>query len=113
MERSVMDDDRPLFRMIGERAAKLCAMKARDVAMFDSAAAKAVILGELRQAGQPVSGEDLVDKCLQSGIETHDGRAFGAVFSSLRSQGLIRCAGYTMRRKGHGTAGGRLWELAK
>lgn len=107
------DADRPLLRMLGEQEARRCSLKARDVAMFDSDAAKSIVLRELRAAAGPMSGEDLVDKCLRAGIETHDGRAFGVVFSSLRSHGLIRCVGFTVRRKGHGTAGGRLWEITK
>jgi hypothetical protein len=106
-------DDLPLFRAIGERRAQACALRARDVAMFDSGAARAVILDALRAADGPVSGEDLVDRCLAAGIETHDGRAFGVVFSSLNRAGLIRCAGYGIRRKGHGTGGARLWEAAR
>jgi len=106
-------DDLPLFRMIGERRAQACALKARDVAMFDGSAAKRIILDALRAAGRPVSGEDLVDRCLAEGIETHDGRAFGVVFSSLNRGGLIRCAGYGIRRKGHGTGGARLWEAVR
>lgn len=106
-------DDLPLFRMIGERKAQACALRARDVAMFDAAAAREIILDALRAAEGPVSGEDLVDRCLAAGIETHDGRAFGVVFASLNRAGLIRCAGYGLRRKGHGTGGARLWEVVR
>lgn len=106
-------DDMPLFRAMGERAAQACAMKARDVAMFDGAAAKQIVLDALLESPVPISGEDLVDRCLRAGIHTHDGRAFGAVFAGLSGRGKIRCVGYTERRKGHGTAGGRLWEAVR
>jgi hypothetical protein len=58
------------------------------------------------------SGEDMTDHCKEMGITAHDDRAFGWVFSELCRKGVIRCVGYTRRRKGHGTAGARIWQLA-
>lgn len=37
-------------------------------------------------------------------------RAFGQLFRVLARRGDIRCVGYCERRKGHGTAGGRVWD---
>ena len=86
-----------------------CAAKAVRVADWDRAGAESLIL-RLLQAG-PASGEKLTDLAVAYGFRPHDARAFGAVFGSLSRRGLIRCVGYCERRKGHGTAGGRIWGL--
>lgn len=91
----------------GRQAAEACTAKA-ERGGFDTAAAKAAILGLLAD-GQARSGEQLVDHCLRAGLVPHDSRAFGSVFGRLSRDGLIEAVGYTERRKGHGTAGGRLW----
>jgi hypothetical protein len=35
------------------------------------------------------------------------------VFARLRQQGAIEAVGFTERKKGNGTAGGRIWRVAK
>lgn len=57
------------------------------------------------------SGEELVDVAKAHGAIAPDDRAFGSVFQSMARRGLIRTVGYTARRKGHGTAGGRVWAI--
>jgi hypothetical protein len=61
----------------------------------------------------PQSGELLVEKCKAFGYVPTDDRHFGVVLKKLVAQGKIRCVGYVMRAKGHGTAGGRVWELVR
>lgn len=62
----------------------------------------------MRQA----SGEDLVDAALAAGAVPSDARAFGGVFLSLSHRGVIACIRSDLpRKRGHGTSGGRLWEL--
>ena len=97
-------------RKRGQQAAQHCADKA-EVLGFDVSAAQAFVRSRLETHG-PQSGEDLVDAALAHGHQPHDGRAFGPVFAGLVRQRVIECAGYCERRKGHGTAGGRLWRLA-
>jgi hypothetical protein len=94
----------PLFA----QPAAACTEKAERISVFDTAAAKAAIL-ELLSDGRPRSGEELVDHCLRRGIVPHDQRAFGSVFSRLAQAGAIEAVGFTERKKGHGTAGGRIW----
>lgn len=98
-------------RTAGATAADACTAKAERVAGFDTDAAKAAILEALRTATQPLSGEELVDRCQRAGIVPHDARAFGSVFGCLARKRLIETVGFTTRAKGHGTAGGRLWRV--
>lgn len=88
-----------------------CTAKA-ERAGFNTAAAKAAVL-DLLADGRPRSGEEIVDHCLRLGIVPHDARAFGSVFARLRQQGAIEAVGFCDRRKGNGTAGGRIWRVAK
>ncbi len=99
------DPPRDAGRSAGER----CQAKAERVTSFDSAGAAEFVLRELRRGQRCLSGETLTDLATEHGYRPHDARAFGPVFASLVRKGLIRCAGYCTRSKGHGTAGGRLW----
>lgn len=98
-------------REIGDTAAISCAAKARRVSGFDTEGAANFIAG-LLSGGNPLPGEALVDAAKHAGFKPHDDRAFGSVFATLSKRRVIRCAGYCERTKGHGTAGGRLWERA-
>ncbi len=98
----------PDFGPLFAQPAAACTAKAERVAAFDTAAAKAAIL-DLLADGRPRSGEELVDHCRRLGMCPHDDRAFGSVFARLAQSGYIEAVGYTERRKGHGTAGGRIW----
>ena len=95
----------------GHRLAKACLQAAQIRADFDSEGAGRFILGHLRAYG-PKSGEDLTEAAKVHGYRPHDDRAFGGVFGRLSRKAQIRkvpgaeCA----RRKGHGTAGGIVWE---
>lgn len=76
--------------------------------------ARTAILRHLRACpGLQCSGEELVDVARAHGAVPPDDRAFGSVFQTLARKGLIRTVGYTVRRKGHGTAGGRVWALSQ
>lgn len=72
------------------------------------AKAREAILTHLKAVGQ-ASGEELVDVARAHGAVPTDDRAFGGVFQSLSREGSIQCVGFTLRKKGHGTAGGRIW----
>jgi hypothetical protein len=98
----------PLF----DKPAAACTAKAARVAGFDTAKAKETVLAALRRSSVPLTGEQLVDHCVQAGIVPHDQRAFGSVFAGLARDGLIESAGFTTRTKGHGTGGARLWRVA-
>jgi len=98
-------------RASGSRLGDLCADKAERVAGFDGQAAGKCIVELLRARGA-MSGEELTDAAMAQGHRPHDQRAFGPVYARLAREGLIRCVGYCARRKGNGTAGGRLWGVA-
>lgn len=101
----------PLFsqpRQTGLAAGSACLEKAAR-AGFDKAAAGAAVL-ELLADGRARSGEELVDHCQRLGLVPHDARAFGPVIAALARRGQIEAVGFAARRKGHGTAGARLWK---
>jgi hypothetical protein len=106
------DPPMPLFELAkrsGVEAAAACAAKAERVTMFDTELAREEILAVLTRSAAAMSGEELVDHCQARGLVPHDSRAFGAVFGALSRAGLIEAVGFAARRKGHGTAGARLW----
>ena len=96
-------------RAVGALAEAAVACKAARTAGFDLDAARAMAVTWLRDHG-PSGGESIVNALKHFGFEAHDDRAYGAVFSALSRRKLIRCVGYCARAKGHGTAGGRIWE---
>jgi hypothetical protein len=98
-------------REAGEHAAIACMAKAEAVSNFDSEAVRRLIVLALKRRGQ-MSGEALVNLAKAAGYTPHDDRAYGSVFSTLSRRGAIRCVGYCERKKGHSTAGGRLWQAA-
>lgn len=99
-------------RAAGDAAAQACASTAARVSAFVVDEAKRFVLGHLARHGQQ-PGELIVDAAVAHGIRPHDTRAFGVVFKTLARAGLIRCMGFCERQKGHGTAGGRVWGLAR
>lgn len=102
----------PVARALGEAAAQLAVDRAEREAPGFSARAQAFVLDYLATHGT-ASGEDITDACKAAGITPPEDRAFGAVYSTLSRRGLIVFAGFCARRKGHGTAGGRLWARAQ
>ena len=98
----------PLFA----KPAEACTAKAVRVAGFDTDAARAAILDALTRSGRAMTGEELVDHCQRMGLVPHDARAFGSVFKKLANDKQIVAVGFAARRKGHGTAGARLWRVA-
>ncbi len=105
----------PLFsqaaapRQAGIDAGAACLKKAERRG-FDADAARAAVL-ELLADGRPRSGEEIVDHCQRLGLVPHDARAFGAVIGTLARRGQIEAVGFAARRKGHGTAGARVWRV--
>ncbi len=77
---------------------------------IDTAAAFA--LDHLRAHG-PLSSEAITDACKDAGHIPHDDRAFGHVYRRLSHEGQIQRHGHCMRRKGHGTSGGVIWEASR
>lgn len=106
---SQMAFDLTTAREAGRTASEACTARAERVASFDTAGAALFILGQLRRHGQ-MSGEALTDAAKAHGFRPIEDRAFGSVYAGLARQGLIRCVGYCERVKGHGCAGGRVWE---
>lgn len=86
-----------------------CANAHKACANFSALAAHHIIR-YLEEHGES-SGEDITDSCKKAGITPHDDRAFGAVYAALSRNKLIGQVGFCLRRKGHGTAGGRIWGL--
>lgn len=105
-----MTIDFHVARAAGEAAGQRCLAKAADVSPGFAQAAEGAILRHLKVVRR-ASGEDLTSIAKASGAVPHDDRAFGPVSGSLSRRNLIRTAGFCMRSKGHGTAGGRIWEL--
>jgi len=98
-------------RAAGEKAGRLAADKADRMEAGFSERAAAFVLGYLAQHGIS-SGELVTDAAKLAGIRPPDDRAFGPVYATLARRGRIVAAGFCLRRKGNGTAGGRLWRLA-
>lgn len=71
------------------------------------------MLAHLRAAPlRRAAGEDLVDAALAAGAVPPDARAFGGIFLALSRRNVIRCLRSDLpRKRGHGTTGGKLWEL--
>lgn len=104
-------EELPIFaaaKACGRSAAEACTAKA-ERGGFDTESARAEILRALTASARPMTGEELVDHCQRLGMVPHDSRAFGSVFGTLARRGLIEAVGFAARRKGHGTAGARLW----
>lgn len=72
--------------------------------------ARDFVLAYLRAHG-PSSGEVLTEACKASGVKPHDDRAFGTVYMTLARWGRIQKVGTVRRERGHGTAGGNIWDL--
>lgn len=73
-----------------------------------SARAEAAILAKL--ATGPATAEDITEFVQACGVPMKDGRALGSIYRSMRDRGLIRIVGVCFRKRGHGTAGGHIWE---
>jgi hypothetical protein len=77
------------------------------------AKATEAIIRHLRACPKGCSNEDLVDVARAHGAIPHDDRAFGNIFRSLQSRGVIHTIGFGMRRKGRGAYGARIWALVQ
>ena len=65
-----------------------------------------------REKGK-ASSEDATEALIAAGIVPHDKRAMGPVIVKLIGNNVIRFAGNCQRRFGHGTSGGRLYEVCQ
>ena len=99
----MMSPERQLGAVMADKAAQRCTPD------FVARASKFVTDYLAVRGSAP--GEIVVDLAKKAGIVATDDRAFGAVFGTLSRKGLIRCVGYCERKKGRGTAGGRIWAL--
>ena len=99
----------PTPREIGQERAQAAEDKAVMELAFDPAKAAQDALAWLQEGGQ-ASGEEIVDYLKSLGHKPHDDRAFGAIFSRLSRAGSISFVGYAVRKKGHATAGARVWK---
>ena len=61
----------------------------------------------------PTPGEQITNACKAEGVRPHDDRAFGSVYMRLARQGRIVKVGTCRRERGHGTAGGHIWDLQR
>lgn len=77
-----------------------------------TADAQAFVVRYLEQHG-PTSGEALTLACKAAGLVPHDDRAYGPVYLGLCRRGVIEKVGECRRERGHGTGGGRIWQLRK
>ena len=100
-----LDHARSEGRLLGN----LAKLRAEDADASFPDVARAAILAHLRVVRR-ASGEDLTDIAKAKGATPPDDRAFGPIFASLARKKRIRSAGFALRKKGHGTAGGRIWE---
>jgi hypothetical protein len=100
----------PQSREAGEQASQACLDFAQHLDPDFPEKARTAILEHLRVVRR-CSGEELVNIATAKGARAHDARAYGGIFSSLARAGLIRQSGSCLREKGHGTAGGRIWEI--
>lgn len=99
-------------RAVGATAGQACADAAQRKTAFDLEAAREYLVRWLTMSG-PTDGEMLVMILRSAGFRPHDDRAFGPVFSVLARRGVIKCVGHCARKRGHGTAGGRIWEAVR
>lgn len=104
-----------LFELTGEAPILRAAVRAENAAPGFSDRACAAVMYELRRQPEGrAPGELLVDLArLHPGCDRADGRSYGGVFKRLAREGRIRQAGLCERRKGHGSPGGRIWQLTE
>lgn len=111
MTQSTMDvrpPDVATARAVGEEAGQRATAKAERRAPGFVASVEHYVLAKL--ATGPASGEDITDYVKEQGVVLEEERAMGSVFASMHRRNLIRSVGICHRRKGHGSAGGHIWE---
>ena len=97
-------------RMQGDLFAQRAMAHAEDQVADFRDRAREFVLRYLALHG-PSSGEDVTDAAIEDGIAPSDARSFGAIYAWLNKYRHIRCVGIVARKKGHGTAGGRIWDI--
>ena len=114
--------DAPLHNTAGPERAKLIATARKlgvdagqaclDMTEQDSPdfgeKAYAFIVAHIRKHRR-VPGESVTMAAVLAGIRPRDQRAFGPVYAKALRAGAIRVVGATMRIRGHGTSGGRIY----
>jgi hypothetical protein len=100
----------PTPREEGAAAGSAALSTAQRVTTFNGSAVRQFFLNYLA-AHRQATGEDLTDAAKRAGHIPHDDRAFGPIFASLARAGAIRVLDFSERRKGHGTAGARVWQI--
>jgi hypothetical protein len=98
-------------RALGAVAGGLCLDATSRDDPFFKGKARANILAYLGRVGQ-ASCEDITDAAIAAGAFTDRPRAFGPIYCALARESLIVVVGYTKRRKGRGTFGATVYELA-
>ena len=96
-------------RAEGEIASQLCFDLAQRKDPSFGERAYAFIVAFVRKQPDPVSGETVTLACKAAGIAPHDDRAFGSLYAKAIRNGDIRVVGFCARKRGHGTAGGRMY----
>lgn len=96
-------------RKLGECGAQVALDLANQRDPQFGAKAYAFIVRHIRSRRAPVSGEDVTLACRDAGIRPHDDRAFGSIYAKAIRAGDIRAVGFCARKRGHGTAGARLY----
>lgn len=97
-------------RELGERGIRRAASNAERFQPGFTRHAAAFMLACLARGD--MSGEDLTDAARRAGYCPPDDRAFGAVFRAIL-RGGARVVGTCPRRKGHGSAGGKVYGVAR
>lgn len=101
-------------RDAGERGMRRAESRARRELGAAFTARLAAYFYALLVARGPMSGEDLSDAGRDAGLLTGDGRSAGAAFKRLLRIGAELVPGVDVpRRKGHGSAGGRMYRIRR
>lgn len=89
-------------------ATQACAGGHKAVMPTFSEQAYAFVVEYIKVHG-PISGELVTNAAKQAGIRPSDDRAFGPIYARALREGLVQVIGTTIRTKGHGTGGARVY----
>ena len=115
MNQLSMDFETPslnVARAMGVEGMRRAAEHAERVEPDFREQAQAFVLAYLAEHGVS-SGELITDAAKLAGIRPPDDRAFGSIYAVLSRRNQIAFAGFCLRKKGHSTAGGRIWRLVR
>lgn len=97
-------------RRVGTRAMQAAASNADRREPKFSERAAAYMYSILATRG-PMAGEALTDACIAAGFDVTETRAYGAAFRLLVDRMGARVVRHCARRKGHGSAGGKVYGI--